>query len=108
MNKRSSAPARVFAVTTLVVALVAAILIIGGALGGGSSDDSGGRGHHSKAARQARRHARENIPATYEVKSGDTLISIAHHNGVTVARIEALNPEVDPQILIAGETLKLK
>jgi hypothetical protein len=27
---------------------------------------------------------------------------------VTVAQIEKLNPEVDPQILIAGETLKLR
>jgi hypothetical protein len=107
MNKRSSAPARVFAVTSLVVALVVAIVIIAGALGGGSND-SGGGGHHGKAARHARQQKRESIPATYEVKSGDTLISIAHSNGVTVKQIEALNPEVDPQILIAGETLKLK
>ena len=42
------------------------------------------------------------------VKSGDTLISIAHKTGVPVAEIQALNPEVDPQILIAGETLKLR
>ena len=42
------------------------------------------------------------------VKSGDTLISIAHQTGVPVAHILALNPEVDPQILIAGETLKLR
>jgi len=27
---------------------------------------------------------------------------------VTVAELLALNPEVDPQILIAGQTLKLK
>jgi LysM repeat protein len=107
MNKRSSAAARVFAVTTLVVAVVVAIVVISGAIGGGSGD-SGGQGHHSKAARQARKQARAKIPATYEVKSGDTLISIAHHNGVTVHRIEVLNPEVDPQILIAGEQLKLK
>jgi len=107
MNKRSSAPARVFAVTTLVVALIVAIVVIGGALGGGSND-SGGNGHKGKAARHARQLKREKIPATYEVKSGDTLISIAHRNGITVARIEALNPEVDPQILIAGEQLKLR
>jgi LysM repeat protein len=108
MNKRSSAPARVLAVTTLVVALVVLVVVIGGALGGDSSNDSGGQGHSNKAARHARQQKRESIPATYEVKSGDTLISIAHRNGVTVARIEALNPEVDPQILIAGETLKLR
>ena len=91
---------------TLVVALVVLVAIIGGALGGDDSNDSG-RGHSSKA-RHAKQQKRENTPATYEVKSGDTLISIAHRNGVTVARIEALNPEVDPQILIAGQTLKLK
>jgi LysM repeat protein len=108
MNKRSSAPARVLAVTTLVVALVVAILVIGGALGGGSSNDSDGNGRSGKAARHARQQKRENLPATYEVESGDTLISIAHRNGITVARIEALNPAVDPQILIAGEQLKLR
>ena len=42
------------------------------------------------------------------VQSGDTLTSIAHKTGVPVAEILALNPEVDPQILIAGETLKLR
>lgn len=91
---------------TLVVALVVVVVVIGGALGDDDSSDSGGQGHSGKA-----NHAGEqkhNTPATYEVKSGDTLISIAHRHGVTVARIEALNPEVDPQILIAGETLKLK
>lgn len=108
MNKRSSAPARVLAVITLVVALVVAIVIVRAVSGGGSSNDSAGHGHNSKAARHARQQKRESIPATYEVKSGDTLISIAHHNGVTVHRIEALNPEVDPQILFVGEKLKLK
>lgn len=108
MNKRSSAPARILAVITLVVALVVVIAIVGGGLGGGGSNDSGGDGHNGKAARHARQQKRESIPATYEVKSGDTLISIAHHNGVTVARIETLNPEVDPQGLIVGEQLKLK
>jgi hypothetical protein len=108
MNKRASAPARVLAVATIVVALVAVLAVIGGALGGDGSGGSGGHGHRSKAARHARQQQREDIPATYEVKDGDTLISIAHRNGVTVHRIEVLNPEVDPQILIAGETLKLK
>jgi LysM repeat protein len=44
----------------------------------------------------------------YVVQSGDTLVSIAHRTGVPVAHILALNPEVDPQILIAGEMLKLR
>ncbi|MFL5901702.1 MAG: LysM peptidoglycan-binding domain-containing protein [Solirubrobacterales bacterium] len=107
MNKRSSAPARILAVTTLVVAFVIAAVAIGGALGGGGSDGSGGRRHGGDAAKSAR-HEKRKVPATYEVQSGDTLISIAHHNGISVTRIETLNPQVDPQILIAGEELKLR
>lgn len=105
MKKRSSAPARLAAATALVAAFAIALIAIGGALGGGSNGSGGN--HGGKATHRASRQKR-NVPATYEVKSGDTLISIAHHNGVTVHRIEALNPEVDPQILIAGEKLKLK
>ena len=41
-------------------------------------------------------------------QSGDTLIRIAHKTGVPVAELQALNPEIDPQILIAGEMLKLR
>ncbi len=83
------------------------IIIIGSALGGGGSGSSGGHKHHGKAAdRSAPR--RSHVPATYVVKSGDTLVSIAHEFGVPVARIVELNPEVDPQILIAGEELKLR
>jgi LysM repeat protein len=106
MNKRSSALARVFAVITLAVALVVAIVIVGGAVGGDSSG-SGGRRQSGEASKSAS-HRKKKTPATYEVQSGDTLISIAHHNGVSVARIESLNPEVDPQILSTGETLKLR
>jgi LysM repeat protein len=106
MNKRSSALARALAVTTLVAAFVVAVVVVGGALGGGGSSGSGGRRHGGDAAKRASHEKK--TPATYEVQSGDTLISIAHHNGVSVARIESLNPEVDPQILIAGETLKLR
>lgn len=45
---------------------------------------------------------------TYTVQSGDTLTAIAQKTGVTVAELLVLNPEVDPQILVAGETLKLR
>ena len=70
-----------------------------------ASDDSGNTGNNGSQSTEGRERR---APATYVVKSGDTLISIAHENGVPVARIEALNPEVDPQILIAGEKLKLR
>lgn len=104
MNKRSSASARVLAVTALVVAFVIAIVAISGSLGG-DSGDSGTSKHGGKAAHKAQP---KQVPATYEVKSGDTLIAIAHRMGISVRQIEELNPEVDPQILVAGEQLKLR
>jgi len=106
MNKRASATARIVAVAVLVGAFILTMVVIGGAIGG-DSDGANGSGNGGKASHrtsQAQRH----VPKTYVVESGDTLISIAHHVGVSVARIEELNPEVDPQILIAGETLKLR
>lgn len=105
MNKRTSASARVLAVTALVVALIVAIVAISGALGGNGSNGSGSGKHGGK---QAHKTHHKHVPATYEVESGDTLISIAHHTGVPVRTIEELNPEVDPQILVAGEELKLR
>jgi LysM repeat protein len=105
MNKRSSASARAGAAIALVIAAIAVIVAVGGALGGG---DSGSKhGQPPKAAHKTA-EKKKPVPASYEVQSGDTLISIAHRTGVPVREIEALNPQVDPQILIAGETLKLR
>lgn len=104
MEKRTSASARIFAAVALVGAVVIVIVAISSSLGGSdSSDKSGKRSNHP-----AHRGVRKTKASTYVVKSGDTLVSIAHRTGIPVAHILALNPEVDPQILIAGETLKLK
>lgn len=105
MTKSSSASARVFAVTALIAAFIVAIVAITGSVGEDDSDGPGRQGRESSAAHKT--HP-EHVPATYEVKSGDTLISIAHRVGVPVVRIQELNPEVDPQILVAGEQLKLR
>jgi LysM repeat protein len=106
MKKSSSATSRIVAVAALAGALILAIVVISVTLGS-DSGDSNRHGHGGKGAHHAAQQKRD-VPATYVVESGDTLISIAHKNGVTVGQIERLNPEVDPQILIAGETLKLR
>lgn len=105
MNNRSSALARAVAVTALVVAFVIAIVVLSSALGGdGDSNGSGGRDRTGKVQREQPKR----VPSTYEVKTGDTLISIAQRVGVPVSRIEELNPEIDPQSLIVGEQLELR
>lgn len=103
MEKRSSAPARIAAALALVVAALALIVIVAGSPGG-SSD--GHRHHRHHPHRQAAKPHAE--AKSYVVQTGDTLTAIAHRTGVSVAEIQALNPEVDPQILIAGEKLKLR
>jgi LysM repeat protein len=83
------------------------IIVIAATLGGGDSDDgSGASSTPSGHVKQGQEKVR--TPKSYVVQSGDTLTSIAHENGVPVARILRLNPGVDPQILISGEKLKLR
>jgi LysM repeat protein len=105
MRKRSSAPTRAIAAIALIGGFLLVAVVVATSLGGGSSgghsDGGGGQSHRQSAAQ---RH----VPKSYVVQSGDTLTSISHRTGVPGARIRALNPGLDPQILIAGEKLKLR
>ncbi|HEU4904641.1 MAG TPA: LysM domain-containing protein [Solirubrobacterales bacterium] len=87
------------------------VVLIATTLGGGDSGDGDTRssGNGSGSAGQAKQgEGGKRTPQTYEVQTGDTLNAISGKTGVPVGRIERLNPGVDPQILIAGERLKLK
>lgn len=46
--------------------------------------------------------------ATYVVKKGDSLSAISEETGVSVERMEQLNPALDPLSLVPGQRLKLK
>ncbi len=105
MKKSSSATARILAVIALIGSVVVILVLVASALSGGES--GGSRASHAQAVKHHEEVTRK-TPATYVIKSGDTLTAIAHSTGVGVAKIERLNPEVDPQILIAGEKLKLR
>jgi len=61
---------------------------------------SKGKSHrHSHKAGHVRR---------YTIQSGDTLGSIAAKNGTTVARLEQLNPGIDPTALRVGQTIRVQ
>jgi LysM repeat protein len=47
-------------------------------------------------------------PATYTVKAGDNLGSIAETTKVPIEKLQELNPELDPQALVSGQKIKLK
>ncbi|HET9591437.1 MAG TPA: LysM domain-containing protein [Solirubrobacterales bacterium] len=103
MEKRTSAAARIAAVLALIGAVVVIVIVVSTASTG--SDKKGHHHHQHQAQKQKQPRTKAK---TYTVETGDTLTAIAHKTGVPVAEILALNPEVDPQILIAGQTLKLK
>lgn len=104
MEKRTSAATRIAAALALVAAVLVVVAIASTAINGDSSSK-----HHRNSSQPAHKEKKHRTKArTYTVQSGDTLTAIAHKTGIPVAEILALNPEVDPQILIAGETLKLR
>lgn len=46
--------------------------------------------------------------STYKIKSGDTLSQIAKDNGTTVSELASLNGISNPNLIYAGQTIKLK
>jgi LysM repeat protein len=96
------------AVLALAAAFVVLIIVVSAALNNGSESGGSGKAHAQHVHHNKEPEVQKKVPATYVIKNGDTLTAIAHATGVSVAKIERLNPEVDPQILIAGEKLKLK
>jgi LysM repeat protein len=106
MQKRTTAPARALAVVALVTAFLVLIVVVANSLSGGGSTGP----ETSKPVRTTTEKPRRKVPtkAVYVVKNGDTLTAIARKVGVSVIRIQSLNPGVDPQILTSGEKLKLR
>ena len=88
-NPSRNVAARVFAVLALVAAGVLVVALVTGTLSGSSSSSS------QTSATQA---AKSPDPY-FVVGPGDSLSSIAAKEGVSEARLERLNPNLDPQNL---------
>ena len=101
MNKKSSPIARILAVVALAAAIVVVFVVVTG-----STDDD--QGQMSNQASKQNRQNKQNTPKTYEVQPDDTLTGIAAEFGVSVEKIQDLNPDLDPQALQAGQELKLR
>lgn len=104
-GRRNSISARVAAVAALAIAAIVVVVALGSSFGGGDSEPETGSGVTTPS--NAGGGAAQG-PATYEVEEGDTLTAIAAETGVSVARIEALNPGLDPQALSPGQELRLR
>jgi LysM repeat protein len=100
-------PARFLAPLALL-AVVAALWMV---LSHSSSNSTGGSG--TQAGQQstpppAKKQHHKHHKRFYVVKTGDTPSGIAAATGVSLARIERLNPGLDPQALAPGRRLKLR
>lgn len=104
MERRTSAAARLFAALALIGAVLAVVVVVSMAMNDDSSSRQDRKGQQTQKENKRPRTKSE----TYTVKNGDTLTSIARETGVPVQEIIELNPEVDPQILRSGQTLKLR
>ena len=47
-------------------------------------------------------------PKFYVVQPGDSLSLIAEKTGVSLVRLQQLNPDIDPQLLPSGVKLRLR
>lgn len=107
MNRKNSLIARILALAALIGAVVAVVVVVNSETG----DDEPGverRTGGGNSGGQSGNQNKKPVKKIYVVQQGDTLTVIARENGVPVATIERLNPDVDPQALIPGQELKLR
>jgi hypothetical protein len=109
-RRRRRSPARLLAPVALLACAVAlaAIVFSSPAVDG---DEGGTEQTNERTTTETRGGAdrqRRRTPRRYTVKAGDTLGAIAEQTGVSVERLQVLNPELDPQALVAGQKIKLR
>jgi len=103
---RLMAPLALISCTVAVTAVVLGSGVVGD---DGGSETAGTRelpAANERTTTTDRKQRR--TPATYTIQANDTLTGIAEENGTTVERLIELNPELDPQGLVAGQKIKLR
>ena len=116
METRSRSPLRLLAPIAIVVFALALVVVLSST--GGDEEGRSDRevtaskqrdlGRTTGERRRPRRREGRLPQDTYIVKTNDTLAGIAQKTGVPIERIRELNPELDPQALIAGQKIKLR
>jgi LysM repeat protein len=103
---RLLAPLALIACAVAVTALVMGSGVVGD---DDSSDEAGARNLPAATERTTTGGRKQKrTPRTYTIRANDTLSGIAERNGTTVERLLELNPELDPQGLVAGQKIKLR
>jgi LysM repeat protein len=102
--------ARLLAPLALIVFLVAFVAIVlgSGVLSDDSGTDTAGTTSAPSNTQSTPAKKQKRAPRTYTIKANDTLSGIAAQTGTTVEKLQELNPELDPQGLVAGQKIKLR
>ncbi len=111
MEPRSRISGRVLAPAALVVCAVLFLFVVATSGGGGDDEkksDSATTQTQSSRTSEPKRQRKRPTGSTYTVKAGDTLGSISEKTGVNVEQLQELNPELDPQAMVAGQKLKIR
>ncbi len=102
-------------VALIAVAVVFSFVVLtSGGAGGSESAPDGQRAVKRQAPAKPKAKSKadqreDELPSSaYTVKMGDTLGAIAVKTGLTVEKLQELNPELDPQALVSGQRVKLR
>jgi LysM repeat protein len=103
-------PARLLAPLALLLfaAALVAVLLSSSVIGGENGQNSETAGERTAPRTTETTKRRRPRRAFYIVKLNDTLEAIATKTGLSVARLQELNPDVDPQALVAGQRIRLR
>jgi LysM repeat protein len=104
--KRRSPVPRILVALALLATLAVVFVVV--------SSSTGGDGEKSDSPEQASSPRSDpdkegpETPKEVTVEAGDSLSGIAVKYGVSVKRLERLNPDLDPNTLATGQTVKLR
>lgn len=90
-----------------VLALAGTVVVLYVVISLSTSTDDEPAGDNSRAAKSESKEGPE-TPDEYVVQDGDSLSGIAVRYGISVARIERLNPDLDPNTLATDQVIKLQ
>ena len=100
--------ARILAPLALALCTIAFFAVL--FTSGGENQNTGRGAQEQRAAKSKKKRSgsRRAGGPTYTVKTGDTLAGIARKTGLSVEKIQELNPQLDPQALVSGQKIKLR
>jgi LysM repeat protein len=110
-RRRGFRPVHLLAPLALVAVAVAVVVVIANSEVTGGDEDNGGEVTTTQATdteTTPKPNRQRTQRRNYVVKPGDSFGSIAEKTGVSIAQLEQLNPDVDPQALVVGQRIKLR